>query len=295
MSTATVEQVVTTAESTVAVRRFSWWGRATHAVLALSVFGLVLTGMPLRYPDAFWAQPLFLFWQTERGAVAVHKVCAVLFFGAGAMHLLALAYGFVTRRIKITKIFGPDSILPNPQDVRNISQHIRYLKGEAERPDYGRFAFWEKFDYLAEIWGLLVIGLSGLIMWFPSQAANYLPGWIVNAALIFHGYEAVLAMAFLFTVHFFNTHLRPEIFPVDPVDLHRGHPAARGPGALPRVVPAPRGDGRADGRGRHAVEDRVRHHAVLPDRRDRHHAAGDADGADRGRDLPDRDRRRLTL
>ena len=217
MSTATVEQVVTTAESAVAVRRFSWWGRATHAVLALSVFGLVLTGMPLRYPDAFWAQPLFLFWQTERGAVAVHKVCAVLFFGAGAMHLLALAYGFVTRRIKITKIFGPDSILPNPQDVRNISQHIRYLKGEAERPDYGRFAFWEKFDYLAEIWGLLVIGLSGLIMWFPSQAANYLPGWILNAALIFHGYEAVLAMAFLFTVHFFNTHLRPEIFPVDPV------------------------------------------------------------------------------
>lgn len=217
MSTATVEQVVATSEPLVAVRRFSWWARATHAVLALSVFGLVLTGMPLRYPDAFWAQPLFLFWQTERGAVAVHKVCAVLFFGAGAMHLMALAYGFVTRRIKITKIFGPDSILPNPQDVRNISQHIRYLKGEAERPDFGRFAFWEKFDYLAEIWGLLVIGLSGLIMWFPSQAADYLPGWILNAALIFHGYEAMLAMAFLFTVHFFNTHLRPEIFPVDPV------------------------------------------------------------------------------
>jgi cytochrome b subunit of formate dehydrogenase len=217
MSTATVEQVTTTAEPVVAVRRFSWWARATHAVLALSVFGLVLTGMPLRYPDAFWAQPLFLFWQSERGAVAVHKVSAVLFFGAGAMHLMALAYGFLTRRIKITKIFGPDSILPNPQDVRNIAQHIRYLKGEAERPEYGRFAFWEKFDYLAEIWGLLVIGLSGLIMWFPARAAEYLPGWVLNAALIFHGYEAVLAMAFLFTVHFFNTHLRPEIFPVDPV------------------------------------------------------------------------------
>jgi cytochrome b subunit of formate dehydrogenase len=217
MSTATVEHFTATAEPVVAVRRFSWWARATHAVLALSVFGLVLTGMPLRYPDAFWAQPLFLMWRSEPGAVAVHKVCAVLFFGAGAMHLAALAYGFLTRRIKITKIFGPDSILPNVQDVRNIKQHIRYLKGEAERPDYGRFAFWEKFDYLAEIWGLLVIGLSGLIMWFPARAAEYLPGWILNAALIFHGYEAILAMAFLFTVHFFNTHLRPEVFPVDPV------------------------------------------------------------------------------
>jgi cytochrome b subunit of formate dehydrogenase len=205
------------ATSELSVRRFTLWQRATHALLALSVFGLVLTGMPLRYPDAFWAQPLFLFWRSEAGAAAVHKFCAVLFFASGAMHLVSLAAGLFRRTIKLRQLFGPDSILPNPKDVSDIKQHIGYLKGEAERPHYGRFAFWEKFDYLAEIWGLLVIGLSGLIMWFPARAAEYLPGWILNAALIFHGYEAVLAMAFLFTVHFFNTHLRPEVFPADPV------------------------------------------------------------------------------
>jgi cytochrome b subunit of formate dehydrogenase len=219
MSTAAVESAEPAAveHTSVSVRRFTMWQRATHALLALSVFGLVLTGMPLRYPDAFWAQPLFFFWRSEAGAAAVHKFCAVLFFGSGAMHVVSIIGGLFTRKIKIRQLFGPDSILPNPQDVRNINQHIRYLKGNGPRPDYGRFAFWEKFDYLAEIWGLLVIGLSGLIMWFPARSATYLPGWIVNAALIFHGYEAILAMAFLFTVHFFNTHLRPEVFPVDPV------------------------------------------------------------------------------
>jgi len=217
MSVLADDRTIETAAEHVGVRRFSGWARATHAVLALAVFGLVLTGMPLRYPDTFWARGLFALFQDQAGAVAVHKVCAVLFFGAGAMHLAALFIGVVTRRLTLRSIFGPDSILPSLQDVRHIRQHIAYLKDQAPRPAYGRFAFWEKFDYLAEIWGLLVIGLSGLIMWFPVRAAFYLPGWVVNAALIFHGYEAILAMAFLFTVHFFNTHLRPEIFPVDPV------------------------------------------------------------------------------
>ncbi|MGZ4149925.1 MAG: formate dehydrogenase subunit gamma [Actinomycetota bacterium] len=216
MSTATVEPVATTGTA-VAVRRFTLWQRATHALLALSVFGLVLTGMPLRYPNALWAQPLFFFWRSEAAAAAVHKFCAVLFFGSGAMHVVTILGGLFTRRIKLRQLFGPDSILPNPRDVRNINRHIKYLKGKGARPDYGRFAFWEKFDYLAEIWGLLVIGLSGLIMWFPARSATYLPGWIVNAALIFHGYEAILAMAFLFTVHCYTTHLRPEVVPVDPV------------------------------------------------------------------------------
>jgi cytochrome b subunit of formate dehydrogenase len=217
MSVTLDEPAIATEASQPAVRRFSAWARATHAVLAFAVFGLILTGMPLRYPDTFWARGLFRLFQEQGGAVAVHKVCAVLFFTAGGMHLAALFVGVVTRRLTLRSLFGPDSIVPSIQDVRNIRGHIDYLQGRGPRPDYGRFAFWEKFDYLAEIWGLLVIGLSGLIMWFPVRASFYLPGWVVNAALIFHGYEAILAMAFLFTVHFFNTHLRPEIFPVDPV------------------------------------------------------------------------------
>jgi cytochrome b subunit of formate dehydrogenase len=224
------------------VRRFSAWQRATHALLALAVFGLILTGMPLRYPDSFWAGPLFFLWRSQAGAAAVHKICAVLFFGAAGMHVVTIAAGLARRTIRLRSLFGPDSILPRPQDLRDIRQHVRYLRGQGARPTYGRFAYWEKFDYLAEIWGLLVIGLSGLVMWFPVPSARFLPGWVVNAALIFHSYEAILAMAFLFTVHFFNTHLRPEVFPVDTViftgDIALHEVEERYPGWHRRLDPA---------------------------------------------------------
>jgi hypothetical protein len=46
---------------------------------------------------------------------------------------------------------------------------------------------------------------------------QFLPGWVFNVATIFHSEEAFLAVVFLFTVHFFNNHFRPDKFPVDVV------------------------------------------------------------------------------
>jgi cytochrome b subunit of formate dehydrogenase len=219
MSATTIEgaEAVEREEEHLVVRRFGMWTRATHAVLAASVFGLVLSGMPLRYPTAFWAQPLLNWWSLFGGAPIVHRVFAVGFFTAAAMHVAGLTASFVTGQIRFKDVFGPDSILPRPSDLTNVPKNMRYLKGRGPQPMFGRFTYWEKMDYLAEIWGLLVIGLSGLVMWFPTAAASFLPGWVVNAALIFHAYEGLLAMGFLFSIHFFNTHLRSEVFPVDPV------------------------------------------------------------------------------
>lgn len=217
MTSTVLERIEAREQPHVVVRRFSTWTRATHAVLAASVFGLVLTGMPLRYQDAFWSKPVLSAWGLVGTAPVLHRVFACGFFLAGAMHLAGLIGAFVTRRLRLRDVFGPDSIVPKLQDARNIPKNLRYMKDQGPQPDFGRFTYWEKFDYLAEIWGLLVIGISGLVMWFPVTAAHYLPGWAVNAALIFHAYEALLAMGFLFAIHFFNTHLRSEVFPVDPV------------------------------------------------------------------------------
>jgi hypothetical protein len=70
---------------------------------------------------------------------------------------------------------------------------------------------------MAVFWGVGVIGISGLILWFPETFTRILPGWLINVAMIVHSDEALLAVGFIFTVHFFNTHLRPESFPLDPV------------------------------------------------------------------------------
>jgi cytochrome b subunit of formate dehydrogenase len=217
VSDATLERVEALQEAHVVVRRFSMWTRATHATLAASVFGLVLTGMPMRYPEAFWSKPILAMCDIAGGAAFLHRMYACGFFAAGAMHVAGLIGAFATRKIKLREIFGPDSIVPKLEDVKNVSKNMRYMQGKGPQPNFARFTYWEKFDYLAEIWGLLVIGLSGLVMWFPVSASRFLPGWVVNAALIFHAYEALLAMGFLFAIHFFNTHLRSEVFPVDPV------------------------------------------------------------------------------
>ena len=56
-----------------------------------------------------------------------------------------------------------------------------------------------------------------MIMWFPEFFCQFLSGWVVNIALIVHSDEALLAAGFIFTIHFFNSNLRPEKFPIDVV------------------------------------------------------------------------------
>ncbi len=84
-------------------------------------------------------------------------------------------------------------------------------------PRLDRWTYWEKFDYWAEVGGSMIIGGSGLLLWFPVIASYLIPGWAFNIAMIVHGYEALLAIGFIFTIHFFNAHLRPGTFPVDEV------------------------------------------------------------------------------
>jgi cytochrome b subunit of formate dehydrogenase len=110
----------------------------------------------------------------------------------------------------------------NKQDLKDFWGSIRWFIGIGPRPDYGRWTYWEKFDYFAVFWGVVVIGSTGLMLWFPEVFTKFLPGWLINVAQIIHSDEALLAVVFIFTIHFFNTHLRPESFPMDTV-IFTGH------------------------------------------------------------------------
>jgi cytochrome b subunit of formate dehydrogenase len=110
----------------------------------------------------------------------------------------------------------------NKQDLKDFWASVKWFVGRGPRPEYGRWTYWEKFDYMAVFWGVVVIGSTGLILWFPVFFTNLLPGWVINVAQIIHSDEALLAVGFIFTIHFFNTHLRPESFPMDTV-IFTGH------------------------------------------------------------------------
>jgi cytochrome b subunit of formate dehydrogenase len=104
---------------------------------------------------------------------------------------------------------------PQPKDLKDLVGMFKWFLGRGPRPRFDRYSYMEKFDYLGVFWGVAIIGCSGLLLWFPEFFARFLPGWAFNVATIIHGDEALLAMSFIFTVHFFNVHLRPEKFPID--------------------------------------------------------------------------------
>lgn len=198
------------------VKRFSRTWRIAHITFALSLMVLTLTGMPLFYPDVAWAPVIMNALGGPRIAGTIHRVAAVIFAGVFFWHLFYMGWGII-RDWKNFKIFGPNSLVPNLQDGKDMLAMFKWFFGKGPRPMFDRWTYWEKFDYWAPFWGVTIIGVSGLIMWLPNVFGAFLPGWIFNVAAIFHGEEAFLAVVFLFTVHFFNNHFRPDKFPLGEV------------------------------------------------------------------------------
>jgi len=199
------------------VWRFSLFHRLTHATVIVSFFLLVLTGLPLRFSGSFWAAPLMRILGGVEMAGLLHRVGAVLTFAYFSSHLIYLVRLLARAPDPMKHLWGADSMTPHPNDVLDFIQQIRWYFELGERPRFGRFSSMEKFDYFAVFWGMFIIGGSGLLLWFPVFFARFLPGWFFNVATIVHADEALLAAGFIFTIHFFHVHFRPEKFPLDAV------------------------------------------------------------------------------
>ena len=188
--------------------------RIAHVCFAICTIFLVFTGMQLLYSNSWWAPGLSQALGGPRVTGIIHRVAATGFLGIFFWHIayLLLRLGPKWRTFKI---FGSDSMVPNLQDVYDIIAMFKWFFGLAPKPNFDRWSYWEKFDYWAPFWGVTIIGTTGAMIWLKELTAAYLPGWVFNIAFIFHGEEAVLAAGFLFSVHFFNEHWRPDKFPLD--------------------------------------------------------------------------------
>ncbi|MGA9572641.1 MAG: hypothetical protein WBS20_01705 [Lysobacterales bacterium] len=194
--------------------RFTKWWRLAHLIGALSIMTLALTGLTVLFSGSAWAPYVMNLLGGPVSAGILHRIGAVGFMGVFFIHLIYFAI-HIGRNWRTFEWFGPNSLVPNWNDLGDAIAMFRWFFGLGPRPVLEHFTYWEKFDYWAPFWGMTIIGLSGLMMWFPSITASYLPGWVFNVASIVHGEEAILAVVFLFTVHFFNNHFRPDKFPLD--------------------------------------------------------------------------------
>jgi cytochrome b subunit of formate dehydrogenase len=200
------------------IKRFSLAQRVTHIFVILSFIALAFTGMMLKFASMPWAGTLSSFLGGVEGAGKIHRFAAVITFGYFISHLISLVRIKLKNRTSWKQlIFGENSMMFNKKDLKDFVGTVKWFLGLGSRPQYGRWTYWEKFDYFAVFWGVFIIGFSGLMLWFPEFFTRFLPGWFINVATIIHSDEALLAVGFIFTVHFFNTHLRPESFPMDTV------------------------------------------------------------------------------
>jgi len=203
------------------VRRFGPMWRLGHLLFAISVMTLILTGITVLYAETAWAPLVAKAFGGPKAMGLVHRVAAAVMLGIFFLHLIGVSTN-ILRNWKTFRFFGPDSLVPRWQDFKDAWGMFKWFVDKGPRPSFDRWTYWEKFDYWAVFWGMGIIGSSGMMLAFPSVTATYLPGWVFNVATLVHGEEAFLAAVFLFTVHFFNNHFRPDKLPPPDVVMFTG-------------------------------------------------------------------------
>ncbi|HTT47651.1 MAG TPA: cytochrome b/b6 domain-containing protein [Pseudolabrys sp.] len=195
-------------------QRWSAMWRWAHLLFAVSIILLVATGITLLYPTTAWAPVLERLMGGPVIAGIIHRVSAAVMVAVFAWHILYAAV-HIARNWSSFKVFGPYSLMPNWQDAADFAAMFKWFFGKRPRPSFDHWNYQQKVDYWAPFWGIAMLVATGAVLWFKTLTATYLPGWAFNVASVAHGDEAVLAAAYLFTVHYFVNHWRPDKFPLD--------------------------------------------------------------------------------
>jgi formate dehydrogenase gamma subunit len=191
------------------VPRMNLHFRIEHWMVVVSFPALAVTGFALKFPEAWWAHPL-LQWESRfafRGTL--HRIAAVVLIASLVYHFVHLAASRRDRTIL-------RHMVPVPQDLRDIANVFLYNFGiRAERPQFGKFSYAEKMEYLAFVWGMAVMTLTGLLLWFDNFSLRHFPKWVSDAATALHYYEAILATLAIVIWHFYSSIFDPDVYPLD--------------------------------------------------------------------------------
>ncbi|MFQ5750527.1 MAG: formate dehydrogenase subunit gamma [bacterium] len=189
--------------------RWSVNERVQHWFMAVSFIILVLTGFGLKYPESWWVRPFagieWLF--NLRGLL--HRIAGGVFLVLGFYHVY---YMIGTRRgRRLATAFRP-----RVQDLRDLGQNLAYNFGLSKHPpQFEHFSYMEKAEYLALIWGAVIMGVTGLMLWFEEMTLNFFPKWVIDLVTVIHLYEAWLATLAIVVWHFYYVIFNPDVYPIN--------------------------------------------------------------------------------
>ncbi len=185
--------------------------RIQHFLLLTSFIVLVITGFALKFPEAWWVKLLsaVVGENAFEARGIVHRIASVVMIVASVYHLYYIA--FTPRGRKLVKDF-----FPAKSDITEFKDSMMYLIGRLpERPLYGRFSYIEKMEYWAVVWGTVIMGATGFILWFKDFFFKIVGNTGMDIATAIHYYEAVLASLAILVWHFYFVFLNPDVRPMN--------------------------------------------------------------------------------
>ncbi|HVN82947.1 MAG TPA: cytochrome b/b6 domain-containing protein [Terriglobia bacterium] len=203
--------------------------RLQHVTLITCFLVLVLTGLPLLFDPTVWLQRMFFFEGSFNLRGIIHRTAGV---GLILLSLFHIGYMTSTRRGRANLL----ALIPKLKDITDAFESFNYNLGLTtwlhrkgvlraffqahpywlfqKPPKYGRYNFIEKFEYLALLWGTLVMIVTGFFLWANNLTFRIFPVWVFDIFRIVHSYEAILAFLSIIIWHLYNVHLNPEVFPM---------------------------------------------------------------------------------
>ncbi|MBU1612072.1 MAG: cytochrome b/b6 domain-containing protein [Proteobacteria bacterium] len=191
------------------IRRFTPIQKTFHLLLIATFLTQAVTGMARMYSTTFFGRGLASLVGGMENCLAVHKAVGLAMIVLFACHVVYALFLIFAKKIN-----SHDSMVPNLRDAKDFFAHLRWMVG-GKHPRFGRWGYWEKFDYWAVFWGMVLLGRTGLMLYDPVETSRYLDGSDLNVALWAHRLEAILAMGYIFIVHFGVVILRRDSFPMD--------------------------------------------------------------------------------
>jgi cytochrome b subunit of formate dehydrogenase len=178
--------------------------RFQHLVLVVSFVLLAVTGFALKFPTTWYAHLM----GSEEIRRGIHRIAGLVLIGGGLYHIFYVAFTAPGRKLLL-------DLWPRWHDVTDFVTNLGHLLLGRPKARFGRFGYPEKLEYWAVVWGTIVMGVTGLAIWFKIDVTQSLPRWVVDVAITIHYYEAILACLAIIVWHFYHVMFDPDIYPMN--------------------------------------------------------------------------------